>query len=77
MSILRVRDENGNFIPISAIQGDKGDKGDAFTYSDFTPEQLAELKGDKGDSYVLTDADKREIAETVCNLLTNGDEVSY
>lgn len=27
----------------------KGDKGDAFLYSDFTPEQLAGLKGEKGD----------------------------
>ncbi|MBR3647129.1 MAG: hypothetical protein IKN59_01900 [Paludibacteraceae bacterium] len=27
----------------------KGDKGDPFTYDDFTPEQLAALKGDKGD----------------------------
>lgn len=27
----------------------KGEKGDAFTYEDFTPEQLADLKGDKGD----------------------------
>lgn len=27
----------------------KGDKGDPFEYSDFTPEQLAALKGDKGD----------------------------
>lgn len=36
-------------------QGPKGDtgaagaKGDAFTYDDFTPEQLAALKGEKGD----------------------------
>lgn len=40
-------------------KGDKGDKGDqgepgakgepGFTYEDFTPEQLAELKGEKGD----------------------------
>lgn len=52
-NVLSVRDENGKFIPISTI------------------------KGDKGDSYVLTDADKLEIAEIVCNLLTNGDEVSY
>ena len=29
--------------------GEKGDKGDAFTYEDFTPEQLAALKGEKGD----------------------------
>ena len=29
--------------------GPKGDKGDPFTYSDFTPDQLAALKGPKGD----------------------------
>lgn len=34
---------------MGAIKGDKGDKGDPFTYEDFTPEQLAALKGDKGD----------------------------
>lgn len=37
---------------IAAIEltpGPKGDKGDAFTYDDFTTEQLAALKGDKGD----------------------------
>lgn len=28
--------------------GEKGDKGDAFTYDDFTPEQLAALKGEPG-----------------------------
>ena len=30
-------------------QGQKGDKGDPFVYSDFTQEQLNELKGPKGD----------------------------
>ena len=30
-------------------KGDTGAKGDAFTYSDFTAEQLAALKGEKGD----------------------------
>lgn len=29
---------------------DKGDKGDSFTYSDFTQEQLNSLKGDTGNS---------------------------
>lgn len=29
--------------------GPKGDKGDPFTYADFTPDQLATLKGPKGD----------------------------
>ena len=35
--------------------GAKGDKGDAFTYADFTPEQLAALKGEKGDAFVYED----------------------
>ena len=69
--ILNVRDENGNFIPISAIKGDKGDKGDTGDKGE------KGAKGDKGDNYVLTEADKQEIAETVYNMLTNGDEVSY
>lgn len=30
--------------------GPKGDKGDPFTYADFTPDQLAALKGPKGDN---------------------------
>lgn len=30
-------------------RGVNGEKGDPFTYDDFTPEQLASLKGDKGD----------------------------
>ena len=33
----------------TGAKGDKGDAGAAFTYEDFTPEQLAALKGDKGD----------------------------
>ncbi len=40
----------------------KGDKGDAFTFEDFTEEQLATLKGKDGADYILTDADKAEIA---------------
>lgn len=52
----------------------KGDKGEPFKYSDFTPEQLESLrgpqgktgpKGQKGDSYILTNADKTEIAQKV------------
>ena len=31
------------------IQGPAGPKGDAFTYNDFTPEQLAALKGPQGE----------------------------
>ena len=49
------RAESGEFdghTPIKGVDyfdGEKGDKGDPFTYEDFTPEQLASLKGDKGD----------------------------
>ena len=54
--------------------GNKGDKGDPFVYSDFTPEQLASLKGakgdkgdkgDTGDDYILTQQDKEDIAGLV------------
>ena len=31
------------------IKGEKGEQGKAFTYDDFTPEQLKALKGEKGD----------------------------
>lgn len=50
--------DNGNWYigstdtgkPSRGEKGDKGDTGAAFTYSDFTAEQLAALKGDKGDT---------------------------
>lgn len=41
------------WIAIGRVVGDtgeKGDTGDAFTYDDFTPEQLLALKGDTGDT---------------------------
>lgn len=34
---------------IQGPKGDKGDKGDSLSYSDLTPEQLANIKGPKGD----------------------------
>jgi hypothetical protein len=48
--------DNGDFI---------GEKGDPFTYEDFTEEQLADLKGEPGDDYVLTEADKSDIAKLI------------
>ena len=36
-------------------EGLKGDKGDPFTYEDFTPEQLEALRGEKGDPFVFED----------------------
>jgi len=37
-------------VTIPGTQGLKGDKGDPFTYADFTAEQLEALKGPKGDN---------------------------
>ena len=42
-------DESLDVITLKGSEYYKGDKGDAFTYEDFTPEQLALLKGEKGD----------------------------
>lgn len=61
--------ENGDFV------GEKGEKGDAFTYEDFTEEQLAFLKGEKGDDYTLTNADKTDIANIVLANFTDVSEV--
>lgn len=36
-------------VEAGAVRGEQGPKGDAFTYADFTPEQLEALKGPKGD----------------------------
>ena len=40
---------NGSANLPELVRGPKGDKGDPFTYEDFTPEQLENLKGPKGD----------------------------
>ena len=39
-------------ISESFFKGEQGEKGDAFEYSDFTPEQLAALKGEPGNDGV-------------------------
>lgn len=71
---LRKDADEGKF---KGDKGEKGDKGDPFVYSDFTAEQLDNLKGpkgdigptgqkgDKGDAYILTEADKTEIADNI------------
>lgn len=63
-SFISLSDENNapltdatKWMPIAK----KGDKGDAFTYEDFTPEQLAKLKGDKGDPFEYSDFTTEQI----------------
>jgi hypothetical protein len=46
---IMIYTENKGWYNLGVLQGSKGDKGDAFTYEDFTAEQLGGLKGDKGD----------------------------
>ena len=45
MSILKIKDSQDNWVGVQSIQGEKGDP---FTYADFTPEQLESLKGKDG-----------------------------
>ncbi|MBQ5851659.1 MAG: hypothetical protein IIW54_12745, partial [Lachnospiraceae bacterium] len=40
---------------ISKTKGFKGDKGEAFKYEDFTPEQLERLKGERGEQGIKGD----------------------
>ncbi len=49
-----VREEADN----GAFNGEKGEKGDPFTYEDFTTEQLAGLKGEKGDAGIIENIDE-------------------
>ena len=44
------------------IQGPQGEKGDPFTYEDFTEEQLAALKGEKGDPFTYEDFTEEQLA---------------
>lgn len=62
--------ENGNWYVWDTATGafkdsgepSKGDKGDAFTYADFTAEQLEGLKGPKGDAFTYDDFTPEQLA---------------
>lgn len=62
--------ENGNWYVWDTSTGafkdsgepSKGEKGDAFTYADFTAEQLAGLKGPKGDAFTYADFTAEQLA---------------
>ncbi len=42
--------DSAQYLCLGGLQGPQGEQGDAFTYADFTAEQLATLKGEKGDT---------------------------
>lgn len=57
--------QTGRFKGAKGDKGDPGDPGKAFTYADFTPEQLAALKGekgDKGDPFTYADFTEEQLA---------------
>ena len=51
MALLKIKNAQGVWESVPVI---KGDKGDPFTYDDFTPEQLESLKV-KGDPFLYSD----------------------
>lgn len=51
MSVLKIKDENGNWIGITSIKGDKGDKGDVVSPEEIgaaTAEDMAQAQYDIG-----------------------------
>lgn len=67
MSILKIRDSDGNVQEVLVIKGDKGEKGDIGDTG------ATGAKGADGTDYVLTEADKQEIATMVVGMLSTED----
>lgn len=51
MALLKIKNANGQWESVYAL---KGEKGDAFTFEDFTAAQLATLKGDPGNAATIS-----------------------
>ena len=60
---------------LKGAQGDPGEKGDAFTYADFTTEQLAALKGEQGAEGVGIDTVTIEYVDNVPHVKVKYDDV--
>lgn len=74
-TVLKVTSASGTSE--ADLKGDKGDKGDAFTYDDFTEEQLADLKGEKGDPFVYSDFTEEQLADLKGDKGDKGDAFTY
>lgn len=61
------------WLNLGKLQGPKGDKGDAFTYQDFTDEQLAALKGKDGEDAKINGINSISIVQGDNIVLTQND----
>lgn len=61
------------WLNLGKLQGPKGDKGDAFTYQDFTDEQLAALKGKDGEDAKINGVNSISIVQGDNIVLTQND----
>ena len=61
------------WLNLGKLQGPKGDKGDAFTYQDFTDEQLAALKGKDGKDAKINGVNSISIVQGDNIVLTQND----
>lgn len=66
-----------NLILVSELKGEPGGQGDAFTYADFTPEQLVLLKGEKGDTFLVTDLTPEDLLLIKGEQGIKGDAFTY
>lgn len=70
-NILYVKDENGEWIPIPSIVGEKGADGEQ---GEPGP---AGKDGKDGEDYILTQQDKEDIADIVVQEIGSADTMSF
>ena len=59
-------------------RGPKGEKGEAFKYEDFTPEQLEQLRGPKGDDgFIKFEELTPESFKTLIDELNKQNEIDF
>lgn len=79
-NLTDVTSDSWQLIAIKGSQGEKGiqgEKGNAFVYDDFTPEQLLSLKGDKGDTGAEGKQGERGIQGEQGEKGNNGENAKY
>ena len=59
-----------------ALPGEKGDKGDPFTYDDFTPEQIAELQRPATEAAAVANQAAEKASKAVTDIKVLGDTLT-